>query len=109
MFSLLAKRFSQFHVTPITSEILSGPRKVMLYRARQRGWLELDVILGSFADKRLATMTETEVGLFGDILSRENPDLFKYLSGQTPPSNDLKENPVFLEILKHVNVEHNSL
>lgn len=109
MFNLLTKRFSQFHVTAISSEILEGPRKVMLYRARQRGWLELDVILGTFADKHLATMTEAEVDMFGDILSRENPDLFKYLSGQTPPSADLKDNSVFQKILSHVNVQHPSL
>ena len=81
----------------------------MLYRARQRGWLELDVILGSFAEKHLATLSEPQVAEFGQILATENPDLYKYVSGQLPPSADLKDNSVFKLVLQHVNTDHPSL
>ena len=106
---LYPRRFSQFNIPEISSQVLDGPRKVMLYRARQRGWLELDVILGSFADKNLAKMTVEEVNLFGEVLGQENPDLFKYLSGQLPPSPELMENRVFQQILSHVNKSHPSM
>jgi len=109
MLSRFSRALSQFHVPTISSEVLEGPRKVMLYRARQRGWLELDVILGSFADKHLPTMNPAEVEQFGEVLAQENPDLFKFLSGQLPPSEELLGNGVFRQILAHVNKQHPSL
>jgi succinate dehydrogenase flavin-adding protein (antitoxin of CptAB toxin-antitoxin module) len=103
------RSLSQFQVDSLSSEKLEGVRKVMLYRARQRGWLELDVILGSFADKHLPVMSPEEVDLFGEVLAQENPDLFKWLSGQLTPSEEIKQNPIFGKLLAHVNQQHPSL
>jgi succinate dehydrogenase flavin-adding protein (antitoxin of CptAB toxin-antitoxin module) len=100
---------SRFVVDSISSEGLTGPKKLMLYRARQRGWLELDVILGTFADRHLSTMNDKELEQFGEILALENPHLFKLCSGQTEPDEQLKANPVFANILSYVNKQHPSL
>ena len=77
-------------------------KKQMLWRSRQRGLLELDVILGSFADKNLKTMSAAETAQFGEILAVESPDLYKVLSRQTSPSAALSANPVFARLLAHV-------
>ncbi|KAF4668670.1 ATP-dependent RNA helicase ddx55, partial [Perkinsus olseni] len=66
----------------LSSGDLEGRKKVLLYRARQRGYLELDVILGSFADRYLRHMPEPEVDEFEEVLALENPDLYKWLSAQ---------------------------
>ncbi|KAF4741735.1 ATP-dependent RNA helicase ddx55, partial [Perkinsus olseni] len=66
----------------LSSGDLEGRKKVLLYRARQRGYLELDVILGSFADRYLRRMPEPEVDEFEEVLALENPDLYKWLSAQ---------------------------
>ncbi|KAF4674448.1 ATP-dependent RNA helicase ddx55 [Perkinsus chesapeaki] len=66
----------------LSSGDLDGRKKVLLYRARQRGYLELDVILGSFADRYLRDMPEGEVDEFEEVLALENPDLYKWLSAQ---------------------------
>ena len=106
---LAARAYHQFNVQPISSAILEGSRKEMLYRARQRGLLELDVIVGSFAEKKLPTFTDKQVEEFGEILSVESPDLFKYLSGQLAPSDGLSQNGVFRALLEHVNADHPAL
>ena len=102
--SLLSVRpYSQFKETPeISSSELDGVKKQILWRARQRGLLELDVIVGSFADKNLKTMTPKETEDFEKILSLESPDLYKLLSGQIPPSAELRENTVLKQIMLHV-------
>ncbi len=107
--TVFRRSYQQFNVPEISSAILDGPRKVMLYRARQRGWLELDVILGSFAEKKLAVFNDKEVEEFGAILAVENPDLYKYVSGQSALNDELKSNSVFKQLLQHVNQNHPSL
>ena len=100
---MVQRWYTQFDVAQISSAELEGRRKVMLYRSRQRGLLELDIILGSFAEKYLAKLTEAEVTNFGTILATENPDLIKFLNGQLPAPKELADNPVFNRILHHVN------
>ncbi|CAN1842695.1 Succinate dehydrogenase assembly factor 2, mitochondrial, partial [Linum perenne] len=48
----------------------------LLYRSRQRGFLELDLVLGKW----------------------ENPDLWKWLTGQEQPPDGVCQNPVLCEI-----------
>ncbi len=101
--------YTQFTSTPeISSAELDGVKKQLLWRARQRGLLELDVILGSFADKNLKAMTAAETRDFEKILALESPDLFKLLSGQVPPSSDLKDNAVLKQLMRHVFSDHPS-
>ena len=78
----------------------------MMYRARQRGWLELDLIVGSWAEKNVPGMNSQDLEEFEALLNVENPDLFKWLTGQLDPPEDVLQNNAFqvrLEvILKHV-------
>jgi antitoxin CptB len=102
-----SSRFSM--QAPISSAEITGVKKEMLWRARQRGLLELDVIVGSFADKHLPTLSDKETEDFGVVLSLESPDLYKLLSGQVLIPEELKSNEALLKLLKHVNTNHPSL
>merc|ERR1711959_41589 len=51
---------------------LDAHRRRLIYRSKQRGWLELDIIMGDWSSNNLAAMT------------KENPDMFKWLTGQIP-------------------------
>jgi antitoxin CptB len=103
------RRYTQFASTPeVSSAELEGVKKQLLWRARQRGLLELDVILGSFADKNLKTMTSAETAEFEKILALESPDLYKLLSGQVPPSPEFKDSAVLKTLMKHVFAHHPS-
>ena len=54
-------------------------RKQLLYRSKQRGWLELDLILGTWAEQHLERLTEAELAQYEAVVRRENPDLMKWL------------------------------
>ena len=95
--------YTQFNVQPISSSDLDTPRKkVLLYRSRQRGLLELDVIVGSFAEKYLSKFSEEQVEEFENVLATESPDLYKLLNGQMETPEELKNNSVFAQLLNHV-------
>ncbi|GAB0490512.1 hypothetical protein MMPV_001749 [Pyropia vietnamensis] len=64
---------------------LSVTQRRILYRASQRGWLELDVLLGKWAASAVpamppAALAETEV-----LLSHETPELYRWVAGQDRP------------------------
>ena len=80
----------------------------MLYHSKQRGWLELDLIFGTFADQNLAKLSEKDVLDYARILEEEAPDLFKWLSGQSPVPAEFSEVPVTKMILKHIHENHPS-
>ncbi|KAG0493042.1 hypothetical protein HPP92_006147 [Vanilla planifolia] len=70
----------------------------LLYRSRQRGFLELDLILGKWVEENIRSMNETTIRSLVDVLDLENPDLWKWLSGQEQPPDAVNNNPVFKAI-----------
>lgn len=54
-------------------------RKQLLYRSKQRGWLELDLIMGTWAERNLDRLSEDELMQYEAVVRRENPDLIKWL------------------------------
>merc|ERR1711865_902676 len=71
-------------------------RKGLAWRAKQRGWLELDWLVGTFAEKHLANLEEKELEQFEELLEADNPDLFNYLSSQEPAPAKFLENDVYM-------------
>jgi len=70
--------------------IESAELKRVMYHARQRGWLELDVIVGNWATENRRTLA-TDPALMADfkeLLAVENPELFKYLTRQMDPPEE---------------------
>ncbi|KAJ1629916.1 Flavinator of succinate dehydrogenase-domain-containing protein [Pavlovales sp. CCMP2436] len=65
-------------------------RRSLLYRSKQRGWLEMDIMLGNWAKANLHGLDGAQLEQFAAILEKENPDLFKWLTGQAPvpPEDD---------------------
>ncbi|XP_010250490.1 PREDICTED: succinate dehydrogenase assembly factor 2, mitochondrial [Nelumbo nucifera] len=67
----------------------------LLYRSRQRGFLELDLVLGSWVEEHISSMDETRIKALIDVLDLENPDLWNWLTGQDQPPEAVNQNPVF--------------
>ena len=61
-----------------------GRHRRLIYRSKQRGWLELDLLLGEFALFQLPGYDDSQLDLWEEILDVENPDLYKYLTLQLP-------------------------
>merc|ERR1711998_735015 len=88
---------------PVASAMLQRRRR-LIYRSKQRGWLELDIVLGGWSEANLKRMNSEELDEFQNILDLENPDLFKWLTLQEPVPEEL-QGPVFAQLLEHVNQE----
>jgi succinate dehydrogenase flavin-adding protein (antitoxin of CptAB toxin-antitoxin module) len=74
---------------PVIGGLTARQRRIM-FRSRQRGWLELDVLLGSWAAKNVPAMTdEHDIGMVEDLLALETPHLYKWIVGQDEPPPEL--------------------
>lgn len=59
-------------------------RKKLKFRAWRRGFKEIDLILGGFADRNLADLTEAQVDDFERLLDAPDQDAFTWITGQAP-------------------------
>ena len=55
---------------------LNSFRKKLLYRSKQRGWLEVDIILGSWASDHLPKLDKNTLLKYEKILNQETTDIF---------------------------------
>ncbi|XP_071724572.1 succinate dehydrogenase assembly factor 2, mitochondrial-like, partial [Rutidosis leptorrhynchoides] len=74
----------------------------LLYRSRQRGYLELDLVLGQWVEDNIYSMDVDGIKALVDVLDWENPDLWKWLTNQEQPPEAVKMNPVFSAVQKKV-------
>lgn len=75
-------------------------RKRLQFRSWHRGTRELDLIMGTFADRALALFSEDELDLYDAILTHPDPDLYNWITGQEPvPANYM--NPIMEKLLRH--------
>ncbi|XVE63791.1 hypothetical protein DITRI_Ditri07aG0048400 [Diplodiscus trichospermus] len=76
----------------------------LLYRSKQR---ELDLVLGKWVEEHNFSMDENGIKALVHVLDLENPDLWKWLTGQEQPPEAVSINPVFSavqeKVLKNLN------
>ncbi|MBS7539810.1 FAD assembly factor SdhE [Ancylobacter lacus] len=71
--------------TTLSSAGLDPRRRRILFRAWHRGTREMDLLMGRFADVHLPHLSDTEVAEFERLIEVEDPDLFRWIGGETPP------------------------
>ncbi|GJQ08485.1 hypothetical protein GpartN1_g276.t1 [Galdieria partita] len=76
-------------------------RRKLLYRSKQTGFLELDLILGGWAEENLPKLSEIEVQEYEKLIHSEVPDLYSWLSGQQKPPEQVDGN-IFRRIRESV-------
>lgn len=69
-------------------------RKRLLFRAQRRGFKEVDLIFGAYAQARLAELDETALDQFEALLAAPDQDVYAWLRGATPVPSAY-DNPVF--------------
>jgi succinate dehydrogenase assembly factor 2 len=57
-------------------------RKRLIYRSKQRGWLEVDLLLGSWAAINVPSLSVEEMDEYDKLLEEETIDIFNYVSGK---------------------------
>jgi antitoxin CptB len=69
-------------------------RKRLLFRAQRRGFKEVDLIFGAYADQHLAGLDEAGLDQFEALLTAPDQEVYAWLRGAEPvPSSH--DNPVF--------------
>lgn len=65
-------------------------RKKLKFRAWRRGFREIDLILGRFADRRIEEMSETGLDEFERLLEAPDQDVYAWITGAAspPPEHD---------------------
>ena len=68
----------------MTDETAEARLKRMRMRSWRRGTKEMDIVLGPFADARLAAMDAAGLALYERLLEENDQDLMAWLLGQVP-------------------------
>lgn len=55
----------------------------------------MDLLVGIWAEKRVPELSEDNLHQFELILDQENPDLYKWLTGQEQPPADIANNTAY--------------
>ena len=55
----------------------------------------MDLLVGIWAEKQIPQMSEDTLRQFEVVLDQENPDLYKWLTGQEQPPQDVVENAAY--------------
>ncbi|MEY4708600.1 MAG: hypothetical protein RJB58_2323 [Pseudomonadota bacterium] len=69
-------------------------RKRLLFRAQRRGFKEVDLIFGAYAERHLNRLDEAGLDQFEALLTAPDQDVYAWLRGATPVPPDY-DNPVF--------------
>jgi antitoxin CptB len=67
--------------TNLSSEGLDPRRRRVLFRCWHRGILEMDLVLGKFADAQLASLTEAELDELDRWLEVPDQQIFAWVNG----------------------------
>lgn len=74
--------------TTRSSDGLDARRRKLLFRSWHRGMREMDLILGSFADAEIATLTDAEIDQYEQLLEIPDTVLLPQVTGEAPVSQD---------------------
>ena len=73
----------------MTGETPEARLKRMAMRSWRRGTKEMDLILGPYADARLASMPADKLDLYDALLEENDQDLLPWVLGQRPAPDHL--------------------
>jgi antitoxin CptB len=59
-------------------------RQRLKFRSWHRGTREMDLLMGSFADRHLPVFTPEQLNAYEAILVLSDPDLYNWISGAEP-------------------------
>ena len=76
-------------------------RRRMVYRSKQRGWLEVDILLGTWAAQYIPTLTSEELDQYDIILQEETVNIYNYLTGKQELPDHLLALPLMTRIKKY--------
>ena len=86
--------------TTRSSADLDPRRRKALFRSWHRGMREVDLILGSFADGEIGSLSEEELTIYEALMAETDADILKWVTGEAAvPARHAT--PVFSQILSY--------
>ena len=70
-------------------ETLEVRRKRLRFRSWHRGTKEMDLLVGSFADRHLADFDRAQLDRYEALLLEADPDLYNWMTGAVAPPPEL--------------------
>jgi len=77
-------------------------RKRILYRSRNRGCRETDILLGRFAESQITSLPEAELPIFEQFLEEPDGYIYKWLTGTLEMPPEYRDN-IGSKLLKFIN------
>lgn len=77
------------HQTEEKVENIENWRKRLTFRAWHRGTREMDLLIGSFAEKYIHGFDADDLAIFEEILINNDPDVYDWITGRTPAPSSL--------------------
>ncbi len=71
-----------------SSDGLDARRRKLLFRSWHRGTREMDLIMGRFADRHLATLSEDELDAYERLTEVPDPELYAWITGEQEPPQE---------------------
>jgi succinate dehydrogenase assembly factor 2 len=65
-------------------------RKRLVYRAKQRGWLEVDLLLGTWANQNVHSLNADELDQFEAFVNLESTDIYNIITLRSDVPEDMK-------------------
>jgi len=65
-------------------------QKRLIYRAKQRGWLEVDLLLGTYASMNVLKMDKNELDQFEDFVNMETIDIYNVITLRLDVPDEMK-------------------
>ena len=72
----------------MASEAMEERRKRARFRAWRRGFREIDLILGGFADAQIESLDEAALAAFERLLDAQDQDVYAWIVGAAAPALD---------------------
>jgi succinate dehydrogenase assembly factor 2 len=67
-------------------------RKRLIYRSKQRGWLEVDLLLGTWASQHVPNLQGDELDQFEDFVNMETIDIYNIITLRLDVPEEMKRN-----------------
>ena len=67
---------------------MDARRKKLTFRANHRGFKEMDLIMGHFADAHIASLSDEELGHFEALLEAPDQDVYSWIVGDVDVPSD---------------------
>jgi antitoxin CptB len=81
---------------PVSADLETRRRRAR-FRSWHRGMREVDLVLGRFADQRMARLNEAELDQYEALLEIPDGDLLKWVTGEQPVPTHI-DTPLFRAI-----------